>query len=219
MPRVQLTFNAAARPDPLAAISTELPDEEFRILSSHPADDGIIGLVEIDTSKPETVIQHFDDTPGMSYEVLYNNEQTVAIQYLIPETESNQALRASGVLPRFPAHLQDGWLTAEHTAAHEQLSQFPEEMDAAGIPYEIQSITQAYDPSELLTDRQREFITAAVKRGYYDNPRECTLTELAKEFDVNPSAASGVLHRAEETIIKESIDESSLSSEGSKMSE
>ncbi len=89
-------------------------------------------------------------------------------------------------------------------------------MDAADIPYQIQSITQSYDPSELLTDRQQELITKAVEKGYYDTPRDCTLTELAEEFDVNPSAASGVLHRAEETIIKEFIEKSSLRTESSK---
>ncbi|RRJ31385.1 helix-turn-helix domain-containing protein [Halocatena pleomorpha] len=210
MPRVQLTFDAAVHEDPLAAISTELPDEEFSILSSHPTDDGILGLVELDTTDPETVTQHFEDAPEMSYEVLHNDGRTLVIQYLIPETESNRALRAAGILPRFPAQLQDGWLTAEHTASHERISQFPEEMDAAGIPYELQSITQAYDPSELLTARQHECITEAVERGYYDSPRGCTLTELAEGFGVNPSAVSGVLHRAEETIIKEAIGESSV---------
>lgn len=210
MPRVQLTFDAAARTDPLATISTELPDEEFSILSSHPTNDGILGLVELDTGEPDTVIQHFDDAPEMSYDVLHNDGQTVVIQYLIPETKSNQVLRTSEVLPRFPARLQDGWLTAEHTASHERVSRLPKEMEAAGIPYQIQSITQAYDPSDLLTDRQHEFITEAVERGYYDNPRECTLTELAEGFGVNPSAASGVLHRAEETIIKEAIGKSEI---------
>ena len=82
MPRVQLTFDAAAREDPLAAISTELPDEEFSILSSHPTDDGILGLVELDTPDPGTIIQHFQDAPEMSYEVLHNDGQTLVIQYL-----------------------------------------------------------------------------------------------------------------------------------------
>ncbi|UPM45144.1 helix-turn-helix domain-containing protein [Halocatena salina] len=216
MPRIQLTFDAAARADPLAAISTELPDEEFRILSSHPTDAGILGLVELETADPDTVLQQFNETPEISYDVLHGSEQTVVIQYTIPKTESNRALRASGILPRFPAHLQDGWLTAEHTASHGRISQFTEEMDAADIPYQIQSITQSYDPSELLTDRQQELITKAVEKGYYDTPRDCTLTELAEEFDVNPSAASGVLHRAEETIIKEFIEKSSLRTESSK---
>ncbi|WP_248910743.1 hypothetical protein [Halocatena marina] len=98
MPRVQLIFDAAAREDPLATISTELPNKEFSILSSHPTDDGILGLVELDTSQPDTVIQHFQDAPEMSHEMLHNDGQTVVIQYLIPETESNCALRASGIL-------------------------------------------------------------------------------------------------------------------------
>lgn len=213
MPRVQLAFDAAARSDPLATVSTELPDTEFTILSSHPTDDGILGLLEIETPNPTTVIQHFDDAPKLSYEVLHTDAQTVVIQYLIPETESNRALRASGALPQFPAHLQDGWLSAEHTVTHEQTSHLPESLEEAGIPYRIQSVTQSYDPSELLTDRQWEFIIEAVECGYYDTPRGCTLTELAEIFDVNPSAASGVLHRAEETIIKEFIGESGLKTE------
>lgn len=205
MPRVHLTFDAAACDDPLAAISTELPDEEFTILSSHPTDEGTLGLVELDTGEADTVIQRFNDAPEMAYEVLHKDKQTVMIQYAVPETESNRALRASGILPRFPARLQDGWLSAEHTASHERASQFTEELEAAGIPYRIQSITQSLDPSELLTDRQQELITEALERGYYDSPRGCTLTELAAGFDVNPSAVSGVLHRAEETIVKEFV--------------
>ncbi|WP_231512997.1 MULTISPECIES: helix-turn-helix domain-containing protein [Haloferax] len=33
--------------------------------------------------------------------------------------------------------------------------------------------------------------------GAYDNPRGCTLTELAEAFGINKSAASGIPHRAE----------------------
>ncbi|WP_254533404.1 helix-turn-helix domain-containing protein [Natrinema gelatinilyticum] len=91
------------------------------------------------------------------------------------------------------------------TASHERLSQFTDELAAADIPYQILSVTQSHDSTEELTDRQQEFITEAVERGYYDSPRGCTLTELAESFDVNKSAASGVLHRAEGRIIKEFV--------------
>ncbi len=207
MPRIQLEFDAAACADPLAMVSTELPAEEFTILSSHPADEGILGLVEIETSDATTVIQHFDDATGLSYEVLHTDEQIVLIQYMIPETESNRALRASRNLPTFPAHLQDGWLSAEHTASFERLSELPAELAAANIPYQIQTIAQTHALSGLLTDRQQECIIEAVKRGYYDSPRRCTLTELADTFNVNKSAASGVIHRAEGRIIKEFVAE------------
>ena len=62
-------------------------------------------------------------------------------------------------------------------------------------------MTQAHDSSELLTDRQWEFVTEAVERGFYDTPRNCTLTELAGEFDINVSAMSRLRHRAESRIV------------------
>ncbi|AHZ24370.1 hypothetical protein BM92_15725 (plasmid) [Haloferax mediterranei ATCC 33500] len=61
--------------------------------------------------------------------------------------------------------MQGGWLHTELMASNEQLSQFTDELAAAGIPSRVQSLTQSRDSNELLTDRQQEFITEAVKRG------------------------------------------------------
>lgn len=210
MPRVQLKLNAAAQEDWLATLSTEFPDVEFRVLASHTTDNGLLGIAEIQTPDEEAIVHHFECASEVrSYEVVHTDERIVLIQYVLPVPESYRALRASGNLPRFPALIQDGWLSSEVTAPQERLAEFTDELTAAGIPYQIQSLTQSHDPSELLTDRQREFITEAVARGYYDSPRDCTLTELAEAFDINKSAASGVLHRAEGRIIKQFISEAS----------
>ncbi|WP_231186810.1 helix-turn-helix domain-containing protein [Haladaptatus sp. DYF46] len=45
-------------------------------------------------------------------------------------------------------------------------------------------------------------VVEAVERGYYESPRQCTLTELAESFGVSKDTASGILHRAERRIIK-----------------
>ncbi|MFB9804505.1 helix-turn-helix domain-containing protein [Haladaptatus pallidirubidus] len=42
-----------------------------------------------------------------------------------------------------------------------------------------------------------------MKHGYYDTPRECSLTELATSLDVTKGSLSRVLHRAEGRIIKQ----------------
>lgn len=208
MPRARLKINAATEEDWLATVSTEFPDAEFRILASHSTDDGLLGIVDISTPNGDVLVQHFDGaTEVHSYEVVHADEQAVLIQYVIPVPESYESLRKTGNLPRFPALMQDGWLFVEQTASQERLAQYIDELAAADIPYQIVSVTQSSDPIELLTDRQREFITEAVARGYYNSPRGCTLTELAEMFGVNKSAASGVLHRAEGRIIKEFISE------------
>lgn len=209
MPRVRLKLNPGATDDWLANLSTEYPYTEFQLLASHPTDDGLLGVMEIQGPDTDAIVRRFGNAPGVrSYDVLHTDDRSVLIRAMTPVPEGYRANRVSGTPPNFPARMQDGWLHTELTASHERLSEFTNELAAADIPYRIQSLTQSHDSNELLTDRQQEFITEAVERGYYDSPRGCTLTELAASFDVNKSAASGVLHRAEGRIIKEFVAES-----------
>ena len=47
----------------------------------------------------------------------------------------------------------------------------------------------------------------AVDHGYYDTPRACSLTELAEEVGIAKSTCSETLHRAEETMIKQFMED------------
>ncbi|GAA0241639.1 helix-turn-helix domain-containing protein [Haladaptatus pallidirubidus] len=211
MPTIQLKINAAASDDCLATLSTEFPDEEFKILASHTTADGLLGIVEVRMSDGDTLVRQFDESPEVcSSEVIHADERMVLIQYVIPIPDSYRVVRTSGVLVRFPVVMRDGWLFVERTASHERLAQYTDELEAVDMVYQILSLTQSYDPIELLTDRQQEFMTEAGARGYYDTHRRCTLTELAESFAVTKSAASRILHRAEERIIKDALSDSMM---------
>lgn len=206
MPSVRLRINPAATGDWLAGLSTEFPDAEFSLLASHPTDDGLLGVLEIRSPQADEIVRRFDEAPEVrSYDVLHSDGGTVLLRSTTAIPEGYRANRASGTPPHFPALMQDGWVQTELTGSHEQLSRFVDELAAADVPYEVLSLTQSHDSPALLTGRQWEFVLAAVERGYYDTPRGCTLTELAAAFDVNKSAASGVLHRAEGRIVKEFV--------------
>lgn len=206
MPRVRLKINPATSEDWLAGLSTRFPDTEFQLLTGHPTDAGVLGILEIQGPDTDEIVRRFDEAPEVrSYDLLHSDERSVLIRALTPVPKGYRANRESGTPPNFPARMQDGWVHTELTASHERLSKFTDELAAADIPYQIQSVTQSHDSNELLTDRQLEFIIEAVERGYYDSPRGCTLTELAEAFDVNKSVASGVLHRAESRIIEEFV--------------
>jgi predicted DNA binding protein len=181
MPRVYLKVKIAADDDNwLAPVSTDFSDAEFTILASQPTDDGVLELVEVTTPDGDAIVRRFDDAPAVdSSEVLHSDEGMVLIQVVVPMPSSYKARRATGNLPRFPIIIRDGWLSGELIGSQERLSAFTTELAAAEIPYEIVSFTRSYDASGLLTERQREFITEAVERGYYDSPRGCTLIELA----------------------------------------
>lgn len=61
--------------------------------------------------------------------------------------------------------------------------------------------TISIDPEEL-TAVQRQTLLRAVEAGYYSDPREATLTDLAAEFDVSKSAVSQRLRGAETAIVR-----------------
>ena len=55
---------------------------------------------------------------------------------------------------------------------------------------------------DVLTEKQRETLELAIQRGYYEQPREADLTDLAAEFNISKSAVSQRLRTAERKLIK-----------------
>lgn len=190
-------------------LSTEYPDDEFRILSAYPTQDRLLVIFEATMTDPTAIAQLFDGAPkSPPYEVLHADEQTVLVQFLLPFVPPPyRAILASGTLPQFPQTVRDGWMITDLTTSHERLSQFRDELEATGFTFEVVSVMQSVEPTDLLTDRQRRFVAEALERGYYDTPRTCSLTDLAAVLDVSKSTASVVLHGAEETIVKEFFGE------------
>ncbi|WP_330633361.1 helix-turn-helix domain-containing protein [Halocatena halophila] len=208
MPSIRLKLDATAVTDWLADISAEFPDTEFNVLTDQSTTDGLLGIVEAKTPNKTRLKHQFEDASEVrSYEIVHDNDDTVVIKCTIPMSEAYRTLRSSGNLPEYPVHLQDGWFSFTVTASHEQLSTYTEELATSDIPYHILSLSQSRDSNELLTDHQSQFITAAVERGYYNMPRECTLEELSESFEINKSSSSRLLRRAENRIIKEFITE------------
>lgn len=206
MPSLQFKYKL---PDgPAAMPSTENPDEEFRILAAVPIGDGLLVVLEAPIVTTPNIGQ-FLDTWLPSYDVLHVDEHVVVIQYFVPFLPPPyRAVLLSGNLLGFPLILQNGWIHAELITSNERLSQLKAELEAIGLTYELVSVTQSTEPADLLTVRQRQFVIEATQRGYYDSPRDCTLTELAAELDISKSVASVVLHRAEGRIIKQFLGES-----------
>ena len=53
-----------------------------------------------------------------------------------------------------------------------------------------------------LTDEQRETLTNAVRRGYFEVPRGVTLTDLAEELGITRQAASERVRRGANTVLR-----------------
>lgn len=193
MPRVRMKVRLPR--DSLVTFSIDHPEDSFRTLSIHRTPDGLRVVIDAETSDAESLIQTLEDAPEVgSYEVLRTDQQGALLQVETHEHTPRIAARSVGMLPQYPMVLRDGWQTLETITSWERLTQLNDEFKEAEVSFEILSITQSVEIADLLTDRQWEVIVEAITRGYYDNPRGCSLTELAETLGVNPSAVSGVLH-------------------------
>ena len=209
MPRARLRFKPPS--ERAVRFSTEYSDKEIKILSARPTDEGLLSIIEVETENPTDIISYFEESPEVrSYEVLQADQGTLLLQHVITEPAPHRIAQATGTLAEFPLVIRDGWMFIEVTITHERLSKFTDGLESAGITFEILSITQSVDVMDLLTDRQWQFVTEAIERGYYDSPRECSVVDLAAALDVSQSTASGILHRAEERIIKKFVGKSSV---------
>ncbi|MFC6823627.1 helix-turn-helix domain-containing protein [Halopelagius fulvigenes] len=189
--------------DSLVRYSIEHPDSEFHILSSRRTENRLQVVVKAATLDSNALIRTLDEAPEIRfYDVLHEDKQRVLLQIETEEHSPRAIARSVGMLPQYPMVLRDGWQTIETITSWERLSQLKVEFEENDVSFEILSVTQPVEVTDLLTDRQWEVLTEAITRGYYNTPRGCSLTDLATTLDVSPSAVSGVLHRAEEQIIK-----------------
>ncbi len=74
------------------------------------------------------------------------------------------------------------------------LRSLEKQMIAAGIEYEVVSVIP-YMHQEL-TEREREILSIAMERGYFEDNRRISLTELSSVIGISPSSLSETLRRS-----------------------
>ena len=201
MPRAQFRFEV---PGGLGVLSRKHPETEFRIVSNLPIADGLLVILDITPNTNATESSLAEDGLLPEYELLHADEQRLVIQYKLPSLpKTHHAILSSGNLIQFPLPIRDGWAVADLTTSQQRLSELKDAFEAANLSHDVDSVTQSTESTDLLTERQLQFVCEAVERGYYDSPRESTLTDVADALDVSKGAASGTLHRAERRIIKD----------------
>lgn len=93
---------------------------------------------------------------------------------------------------------------------YEMFNEFRASCEDNGISFDLISITpnpsQSDAPSqEGITERQREALTLALSRGYYESPRQVTAEELAKELGISQPGLSSLLRRGERQLLTSSL--------------
>jgi predicted DNA binding protein len=202
MPRVRLTLTLPGD-TPLGSITRAHPAARLRVRSALTAGtERAAWLVEADAPDLVAVVAALSDDPGVERLDVLAREAGVATCLLAAAPGPLRAAAAAGTPPTFPFTIADGTATVAVLGPDAALSDLATRLADDGYGVTVASAAPATDPVDPLTARQRRLVRAAVDRGYYHTPRECTLGELAATVDLAKSTCSETLRRAERTLLE-----------------
>jgi predicted DNA binding protein len=100
----------------------------------------------------------------------------------------------------------NGWLLELQLESYDTLDDLVEFAEREDIRFDVHELRQeddtGTDPEFGLTERQTEALVNAYIHGYYDDPRETSLEELAAVLDISLTAVSGRLRRGSARLIE-----------------
>lgn len=203
MPKASLSIEI---PDDawVSDVSESHPDATFRVLSAFAADDHGVGVVEVEADEgTEGIVEEIAEHGVIAdTEVLWNEGREALIEFETRKPMMLLAARRSSVPVRMPFEIRDGVGNWELTTSRERLSDLSSVFETMGISYELEYVHEVRS-EEFLTDKQRNVMVTALDMGFYDTPREASLSDVADEVGVAKSTCSEILHRAEEKVVKE----------------
>ncbi|GAB3419441.1 hypothetical protein GCM10027435_20780 [Haloparvum alkalitolerans] len=159
--------------------------------------------------------------PNMSdYRLFSKQDGTAVIRTVIEETNAMSTITGHDGYITGPFHIEDGselWqvgfddeATAEEAVVDlEKGNEFDIERRSELELNQLFEIMNHADAASTLLDACRdlseveeETITTAADAGYFESPREATLSTLADEFDVSTAAVSKNMRRGEKKLLR-----------------
>ena len=102
----------------------------------------------------------------------------------------------------------DRWFFRVRFPNHDAVSAFYDRLPDVSIEVErVWTLTDEFerDMRYGLTPEQREAVTLALDSGYFETPRETTLSALADELDISQQALSDRVRRANEKVLRRAL--------------
>ncbi|MFB6082092.1 MAG: helix-turn-helix domain-containing protein [Halanaeroarchaeum sp.] len=185
--------------------STTHPEATFRVLTALVDGESAFGLLEVVTEDPLSLLgdlREYDDLTTV--ELVSADDRTAVVHIETTETALLDPAAAAGVPLQTPFLIESGTVEWELTTPDDRLSDLGAHLDDAGLSYQVEYVKRngetAVAPEAVLTGRQAEVLALALDRGFFDIPREATVSDVAAALDISKSTASDILRRAQRNL-------------------
>lgn len=198
-------------------------DVSAEVLASRFRDREYLGLLAIESNELEAVTEVIadHDTIASVERVETSSEDgrgrssaTLLLRGTLDESTPLKELLQAGYLPLRPAFIEDGRecfdLVLEDRSGLADVTARLEQFGAVTVERVTPDYRRDIVPShtdwqtilQTMPDRRRELLHAAVRSGYFETPREISLSELAEREGVTKSTASKHLRQAQKDFFE-----------------
>lgn len=194
----------------LAHTIQSLPDADIGVVSdagTDPDHDANFFWIEAsDFQAVETTLAEDPTVADFAAIITDDARRTYRITYSSDvELVSPRVIAVGGIVVESRSHLE-GWVLELSLQDDEGLYELNEYAQEEGIHLDVLELQHTEATPEApefgLTEAQRETLTAAYLHGYYDEPREAVLEDLAGLLGVSRTAISGRLRRGSANLIE-----------------
>jgi predicted DNA binding protein len=191
----------------LGELSRLFPQYRFEITAFIPIrQEPFVGnsLVKITGVNPSQILLRLDHHPSIrAYFVMDQSPTQLTVN---TQTEDNfllQALIRNHILVRLPVLIDNGTAVFNINSSRENIDRFITELTSKGIKTELKILGNYTEDTnaEALTPRQLEIYKKARESGFYNAPRQISLTDLAIQLGIAKSSLSGILQRVHKKLL------------------
>lgn len=210
----EATFTIPAAEFPLGSIFNELPAVTVELERVIPSQDRVIPYFWVRGQTADGVEGAFHDHPAVEGVDLVDS---VADEYLF-RADWNltydgvlNTLAESGVTLIKAIGTNEQWTFDVRGESRRDLAEFQHGCRRYDIPIDVTKV-HALTPVEsiteaALTDHQQEALVLAYDRGYFESPREVTMSELGDELGISHQAVASRLRRGINRILDQTLSE------------
>lgn len=190
-----------------------LPDAEVGVVTdagTDPQHDVHCFWVEAaDFDAFETAVERDPTIASFSALAGSDDRRTYHIEYSDDATLVTPVVSRAGGLVLDSHSYLEGWRLELQLPDREALYELDTFADANEVRLDVLELQEAerdgFDLAFDLTEPQIEALVGAYLQGYYDEPREATLDDLATLLDISRTAVSGRLRRGSAALIEETL--------------
>lgn len=163
-----------------------------------------------ETLEADATVSQVEPMPGFEDQPVWGVEFAPETKLMAPTVTNEDGFVLEARSTARVAEGRPGWheqWLLPHRAALQDIWQWAHE---AGFAFDVLTFRQGTaDPesavSTELTDVQREALVAAYEQGYFADPRETSLEELAASLDRSPTAVADRIRRAMKATIERTL--------------